>query len=362
MNQKNNSGFTLIELLVVIAITAALATVSFISVGNYGVSNSLQRTGESVVEALRNTRQRSISQENGLRWGMRFSNATSGQTYTSFGGASYASSTSKNTYALKNGIFFGNPPASSSLEVLFNPVTGFSAISQTITLIDGRKDGLVYEIAVNRLGNVIGKFWQGLVGYWPMDEGTGTVVYDASGYGGSGTLINGPLWQTGSNCKAGNCLKFYSSANPVNVLTSGVSPHTSLTLTAWINPTTYPTERSTIILGWGGYYLSLYSDGSVQTYWYGKTPSGYFSSGSGTVPLNSWSFVAAVWESSSVSLYVNGLLKSATSTTGSGNSSTATNIGAESTARQFIGSIDDVRIYNRALSAEEVQDLFIEAQ
>ncbi len=362
MNKNSHSAFTLIELLIVVAVVAILGTVSFVSISNFGVSNALQRAGEEMAAAFRNTRQRSMSQENGLPWGMHFSNATSGDTYTSFGGTTYASSTSRNAYTLGNGIIFGNPPTSTSADVLFNPITGYPGGNQIVSLIDGRKDGLVYDVSVNSLGSVEGKFWQGLVGYWPFDEGTGTTAYDASGYGNNGTLTNGPLWQTGSNCETGNCLKFYSAASPVNVLAPGVSPHTTLTLTAWVDPTAYPTERSTIILGLGGYYLSLYSDGSVQTYWYGKTPSGYFSSGGGTVPLNSWSFVAAVWDSSSVSLYVNGSLTSATSTTGSGNSSTVTNIGAENTSRQFNGSIDDVRIYNRALSAEDIQDLYNETQ
>ena len=359
---RSRNGFTLIELLLVIAIVAVLATVSFVSISSYGVSNTLQRTGEEVAAAFRNTRQRSMSQENGTAWGMHFSNATSGDTYTSFGGTSYTSSTSRNAYTLGNGISFGNPPTSTSADILFNPLTGYPNQSQIVSLIDGRHDGLVYDVAVNSLGSVEGNFWQGLVGYWPLDEGTGTTAYDASGMGNNGTLTNGPLWQSGSNCEAGSCLKFYSATNPVNVLGPGVSPHTTLTLTAWIDPTSYPTERSTIILGLGGYYLSLASDGSAQTYWYGKTPSGYFSSGAGTVPLNTWSFVAAVWDSSSVSLYVNGALTSATSTTGSGNSSTVTNIGAENTTRQFNGSIDDVRIYSKALSAQDIQDLYNETQ
>jgi prepilin-type N-terminal cleavage/methylation domain-containing protein len=47
----------------------------------------------------------------------------------------------------------------------------------------------------------------GLVGYWTFDEGSGTTAYDYSGYNNHGTLINGPTWQSGSNCKVGGCLQ-----------------------------------------------------------------------------------------------------------------------------------------------------------
>lgn len=359
---KSDSGFTLIELLVVIAIAAVLATVSFIGLNGFRASNDLQRTGEEMAAAIQNTRQRSLSQENGMRWGMRFSNGSSSQTYTAFGGTSYASSTSMNAYTLTNGISFSNPPASTSIDVSFNPLTGSLGGNQIISLVDGRKDNLVYNVAIGALGKVSGELEQGLVGYWPLDAGTGTVAYDASGNGNNGTLTNGPAWQSESNCEAGSCLRFYSSASPVNVLASPAVTHTNLTITAWIDPTSYPSERSTIVQGLSAYYLSLASDGSVQSYWYGKTPSGYFSSGSGMVPLNKWTFVATTWDSTSNKLYVNGQLENATSTTGSGNSSTVTNIGAENTSRQFIGSIDDVRIYNQALSAEDIQDLYNEMQ
>ena len=38
---------------------------------------------------------------------------------------------------------------------------------------------------------------QGLVGYWPFDEGNGTIAKDYSGNGNNETLVNGPTWTTG---------------------------------------------------------------------------------------------------------------------------------------------------------------------
>ena len=53
----------------------------------------------------------------------------------------------------------------------------------------------------------------GITGYWPLDEGSGSTTSDASGRGITGTLVNSPTWESGTNCKYGNCLSFASSSD-----------------------------------------------------------------------------------------------------------------------------------------------------
>jgi hypothetical protein len=69
----------------------------------------------------------------------------------------------------------------------------------------------------------------GLVGYWPFDEGNGTVTVDASGNGHTGVLVNGPEWSNGP------ALDFDGVDDYVEVGTFDV-PGTALTLAAWILP------------------------------------------------------------------------------------------------------------------------------
>ncbi len=374
--ENSRNGFTLIELLIVLALTAILATVAVISIGNYRVSNDLQRTGEEVTASLRNTRHRSMSQENGTRWGMRFSNSSGGQTYTSFGGTSYASSTSKNAYTLGNGIIFGNPPTSTSVDVLFDPISGNPSQNQIISLVDGRRDGLVYDVAVNAFGSVEGRFWQGLVGYWPLDEGTGTTAYDASGYGNNGILYsssticanpptaNCPAWQTSSSCKTGSCLKFGGGSDydfiQLNNLPVNASANAENTVAFWM----YWTGTS------GDMPFGFSSDDLEFSSTFGfNTGCGDVYGMSTTNLFNNWVYVTAVFHNSSSTqsrLYINGVQQSL-SLSGSPCSRSAT-----ANARiaywpnngnyNFGGSIDDVRIYNRALSSQEIQDLYNETQ
>ncbi len=190
-----------------------------------------------------------------------------------------------------------------------------------------------------------------------MDEaswvGTADEVVDMSGEGNHGTAAGGAT--TTSSGKVGRAGSFDASAQKY-LNTSATSVATTLTLEAWIYPTAYPGERATIIQGMtsNGYYLSLASDGSLQCYWYSTTPVGYHSSGASTVSLNAWSHVVATWDGSNVRLYVNGVQKNTVAVTGAGVASTINRIGAENVARQFVGTIDEVRIYSVALSAEEI--------
>jgi prepilin-type N-terminal cleavage/methylation domain-containing protein len=356
---NNKNGFTLVELLVVIALTATLATFFFFNLSGYNVSNSLQRVGESVAAALRSTRQKSLSQENGLRWGMHFSNSSTGQTYTIFGGQNFASSTFKNAYTLRSGILFGNPPASSSLDVVFDPITGVISQNQIISLIDGRSDGLVYNLFVNSLGDVLGRFEKGLVAYWPMDEGTGTITYDASGDGNSGTLVNGPMWQSISTCKVGNCLSFNGSNNYITVpnLFNIPAGNAVYTIAAWIKPNSYGVEG---IVGWGNWgttnavnALRLSSNGIINYWWSNDlvvTVSG--------LTDGKWHFVVAEFDGTTRSIYVDGKIVGSDNPNGHNAVLSNFRIGSTNNGEYFNGLIDDVRIYNRALSASEIADLY----
>ncbi|HPS31120.1 MAG TPA: hypothetical protein PLZ43_12750, partial [bacterium] len=191
--------------------------------------------------------------------------------------------------------------------------------------------------------------------YYQFSEKTGSTTADSSGGGKTGTIS----YAGRAYGKYGRGVFFDTSSHPANierVTATGVAAATNLTLEAWVYPIHYAATGgySTIIVGSGAYYLSLYNDGSLQAYWYGKSPAGYHSTAGSLVPLNVWTHVAAVWDSANVKLYVNGVLRATVATTGTGNASTTTIIGAESIDRQFFGIIDEVAIYTKSLDAAEL--------
>ena len=137
---------------------------------------------------------------------------------------------------------------------------------------------------------------------------------------------------------------------------SSTENQTYITLAAWVNPTSYSGDCVII----GGCYLTVNSSGKLSAYCYGKSPAGYHN-GSTTIPTNAWTHIAVVWDGSYCIGYVNGNQDFKVASTGSANSSNhdKKDIGMENgNSRVFNGLIDDARVYNTALNADEIRDLY----
>ena len=208
----------------------------------------------------------------------------------------------------------------------------------------------------------------GLVGHWKMDEaswnGTGGEVKNASGdSNNNGTSANGPTTGAG---KFGNGGVFDGTDDYVNVgNTDSLKITSDLTISAWIK--TAVAGKAIITKGnWtnnDGYLFFIGGDSTLRLYIDdGVNPSGGAVS-PGTVTDNVWHHVVGVYTpSNSIKLYIDGALV-ATSTSGIpasiANTGFPFRIGSNgSGAVNFGGSIDEPRIYNRALSPKEVSDLY----
>ena len=187
--------------------------------------------------------------------------------------------------------------------------------------------------------------------------------YDCSGYGNHGTKSSKLITLT--SAKYMNSYNF-QSGNKITNTTCNTTNWTDATISAWVKPTSFHSERSCIVIG--GLYLTVDNVGAVSCYCYGKKNSsgtaneGYFST-SEKIPLNQWSHIAAVWDNvlAEVHLYINGVRKKTiTNVLGpmSGHHEKK-EIGIEGTSgRQFIGQISDVRIYATALDDDSINELY----
>ncbi len=204
-----------------------------------------------------------------------------------------------------------------------------------------------------------------LVGCWPMEEGSGGVVIDATAFGNDGTTTGIPTWVTGH---IGKALSLSGTGQYAVVPNSASLDITStITLAAWIKPTKTSAYTQYIIkkvIGTttsSGYELSLSSGGKVFVRFNGGTTlttrvdSNYLYPTDG----NTWVHVAATYDGSNIKVYINGTLdNSKTVSFAIGSNSTNLGIGAQPDGvYPFQGMIDDARVYNRALSLEEVQVL-----
>ncbi len=194
------------------------------------------------------------------------------------------------------------------------------------------------------------------VAAFSFNENTGSTLNDSSGNGNNGT-INGATWTTG---KFGNALTFNGSSNYVTINDSNSLDLTNaMTLEAWVKPAAF-TEWNTILLKEqsGNLVYGMYAntDGNVPS---GEsfTTYGDYVRSPAQLPLNSWSHIAVTYNSSVLKIFINGVEVGSKSINGALKTSTnPLRIGGNTVwGEYFNGQIDEIRIYNRALNASEIQ-------
>ncbi len=131
---KRVRGFTLVELIIAISVFAILAVVGFISIFNYKQIQQIDLVTQEIIAVLRNSQNRSISQESGSRWGVYFENSSSVDFYELFMGTSYAGGTVYARSVLPSGVQFEIPAAGSNSSIVFSPITGLPANSAIIKI------------------------------------------------------------------------------------------------------------------------------------------------------------------------------------------------------------------------------------
>jgi len=326
-NRSYRQAFTLIELLVVIGLIAAIIVITLPNLLGKRNTGDLTNTASQIAALLRQAQTNSMSQNGGTSWGVHFQGGGApAPFYALFSSSTYSASSTVGYYRLPNTVGY---------------------------------------LSVNSVPS-------GLVGWWTFDEGSGTSTFDFSGNGNSGNLTcygtgcSNPTWA--SSGKAGGALQFTGTAgssgpgSSVNMST-GVSGLTRLTWTAWIYPTAVNNDQMFITNSdqVGNYFRITSSELFFSAYVAGVQK---FLSGTSTLSNNTWYFVASEFDGNNMTIYMNGnqyatTLVSSTIqnlTWGTG----AINIGIwkPSDIRPFNGKIDDVRIYNRALSAAEINQIY----
>jgi len=189
----------------------------------------------------------------------------------------------------------------------------------------------------------------GLAGHWDMDEGNGSMINDKSGNNNSCSLVNGPVWSKG---KTGSAL-YFDGENDYADCNAAVNDISSVTGTVelWAKADS-------------GVGYPFHSNANTRTYIYRGASGFSVSKGDPMVsinfpnnPIGEWHHLALAWDSGVFWGYQDGVLIDSKNFS----SSFVANLvrigqhGSGGVSDSFDGDIDEVRIYNRALSAEEVR-------
>ncbi|MEK7479020.1 MAG: LamG domain-containing protein [Patescibacteria group bacterium] len=198
---------------------------------------------------------------------------------------------------------------------------------------------------------------KGLAAHWGLDESSGDIAHDSFPNGSLGRIF-GTTYS--ASCRIGGCRVFDGVQDSLSFgNTPSLNFQKAFTLSLWVRPSEIPTSPDTGLISKGGfrYALTYYSDGDARFYVGDGTNYAH-----APVAPGEWRHIAGVFDSTlpapTLGLYVDGIqVASTTSSFGTSGAEGELLLG-EYNFNSFSGRIDDVRIYNRALSSEEISSLY----
>ena len=198
----------------------------------------------------------------------------------------------------------------------------------------------------------------GLVAAYGFEEASGTAVTDSSGTGNAGTIAGGAV-RTAAG-KIGRAIDFDGASGLVSVPdANSLDLTTGMTLEAWVQPDTLNSWREVILKERpGDLTYSLYANTSSNRPQSDVATTGGDKSAGITPKLTTavWTHLAVTYDGANLRLYKNGVLQTTTAAPGALlTSANPLRIGGNTIwGEYFDGRIDEVRVYNRALSAAEI--------
>lgn len=356
---QKSKGFTLIELLVVISVISIISVIGLVS---------FQNIRQKTLEGQRVANINAIQKAYEAKYDPGANNGQGGYkavTDTDFANGKMPKAPDGSSYIL--------PPVSTNTDgsipnfvACVNKNDGSACFAQSnVCYCKISNQGIPVTLLQNNAASCdpSGNLLKDLAGYWKFDEGVSTTTADYT-RNGADASVNGPTWEnTSVNGSFGKALRFdgiddYVLA-PQNSVLNNITNHTStfssFTLSLWVKPTS---------LNWSGLLQKnwqwLVSGGNGCLRNGGIQPSCTYIN----VPtaLNSWTNIVLTYNpvggSNNLKAYTQGVFSESKTSTGNPDNIADLVIGGPGGNSYFSGLIDDVRVYNRALSVAEVTTLY----
>ena len=197
-----------------------------------------------------------------------------------------------------------------------------------------------------------------LVAHWKLDEGSGNTVYDSSTSGNNGTFKGDPQWVAGYY---GGALEFDSTDDNIDCGNDdSLNIADEITLSAWINMAQRPDVDTWYTIPWkeGAYSMYLYGADNTLTnlaadFWLDTGRADIWNGPDIDIPPNDWTHIAVTFNGTDFEFYVNGE-HDYTQNEPATIEISAINLLFTEDGSNFRCLVDDVRIYNRALTQPEI--------
>jgi hypothetical protein len=202
-----------------------------------------------------------------------------------------------------------------------------------------------------------------LVGLWKLDETEGSIAADSSGNGNNGTVLGDPQWVQG---QINGALDFDGDGDYVNCGNAAIlGDMDELTVCAWVTIRSIQGDWRVIVAkGENAWRLSNVNlDPRFHfgiTWW--QAPDTYSVDGATVVGYDEWHHACGTFDGTNINVYLDGVPDGSSSTTepiGTASTDTLISENPESTGRHWDGLIDDVRVYDRALTEGEIQAVML---
>ncbi|MHC4538056.1 MAG: LamG domain-containing protein, partial [Planctomycetota bacterium] len=211
---------------------------------------------------------------------------------------------------------------------------------------------LIYLISIVLVLGLFSSASAELIGHWKFDEGSGEVAFDSSGNGNDGTINGESEWIPGVG---GSALAFDGTDDFVGTDKSLLDNKSEFTLTFWVAAGNAGASRIGLVgqndlieMGFmsGNAEIWTSASGTTNTPW--------------TFDDFTWHYFTVVGDATSMNIYLDGeLLATGSGSANYGTSTFPVNIGGggvwDASGNWFNGWIDDVRIYDHALSEAEIE-------
>lgn len=201
----------------------------------------------------------------------------------------------------------------------------------------------------------------GLVAWWRLDETTGRQVADASGNGVHGAIVGEPKWHPTGGV-AGGALELDGATYVAVTENARFDITDAITVSAWIKVTSFDRNFQAIVAkGDTSWRIARDRNRDILQFAFDTGPAEQVIRGETKIDDGKWHHVAGVYDGSQMFLYVDGNVDASQATTAKiPINDQPVYIGANSHRdnRQWNGFLDDVRVYSRGLSREEIALLF----